>query len=388
MKRALALALLCACMERDRPPVATPTILEAREVVPSPGLPDLALFPANNNLDVVRHEGRVYLAFRNAPNHFAGTKTRMHIVSSGDERVWRHEATFFRGTDLREPRFLSWNGRLFLYFAVLGSDPFSFEPQGMMVSEKQGGTWTEPEWFHEPGFIPWRAKVVNGVPYLLAYVGGENIYEPGGHPIEVHWLTTSDGRTFRPVVAGRPAVLRGGGSETDFVIQDDGSIVAVVRNEAGDAMGWGSKVCRAEAGTPGDWRCAGDPRKFDSPLLFRHGRTISLVARRNLTATGYYDLMMRDLPPDRQTLLYQADYWQRPKRCALWRVDPDALEVELVLDLPSRGDTCFPALLDLGAGEYALYNYSSPLEGEDVSWLAGQLGPTRIYRLLLALPPG
>jgi hypothetical protein len=27
-----------------------------------------------------------------------------------------------------------------------------------------------------------------------------------------------------------------------------------------------------------------------------------------------------------------------------------------------------------------LYNYSSPIDGEDVDWIEGQLGETRIYR--------
>ena len=39
-------------------------------------------------------------------------------------------------------------------------------------------------------------------------------------------------------------------------------------------------------GEPGDWRCRNDPRKFDSPLLFRHGDAIYLVARRHLRGDG------------------------------------------------------------------------------------------------------
>ena len=33
--------------------------------------------------------------------------------------------------------------------------------------------------------------------------------------------------------------------------------------------------------------------------------------------------------------------------------------------------------------ERVLYDYSSPIDGDDVSWRVGQRGPTRIYRHLL-----
>src|SRR5688572_4797149 len=84
-------------------------IIETRRVVPSPGLPgDLAATGANNNLDVVRHaDGRVYLAWRNAPDHFASTSVVINVVSSTDETSWQREASYTQGTDLREPRFLS-----------------------------------------------------------------------------------------------------------------------------------------------------------------------------------------------------------------------------------------------------------------------------------------
>src|SRR5215471_2315342 len=50
-------------------------LLQTERVVPSDGLPpEVVAQQANNNLDVVRHsDGRVYLAWRTAPSHFAGT---------------------------------------------------------------------------------------------------------------------------------------------------------------------------------------------------------------------------------------------------------------------------------------------------------------------------
>lgn len=359
-------------------------------VVPSDGLPaEIELLDANNNLDVVRHDGRVYLAWRTAPTHFASEQVVLWVASSEDQVTWSFEASFDYDTDLREPRLLSFDGRLFLYFALLGTNPFDFEPEGMMVTERLGAAdWTEPEEFYEPekGFIPWRTKVVDGVPYMLTYEGGGSIYDFSGEPIKVHWLTTQDGRTWTPVVPGQPVVLEGGSSETDFAILDDGTIVAVSRVEAADPMGWGSKICRAEADAPGDWQCVMDTKKYDSPLVFRHNDEVWLIGRRNLNGSGDYDLGWDWYAPEVQSLLYELDYWTHLKRCALWRVDSETLAVEWLTDLPSRGDTCFPAMVDEGGGDYTIYNYTNALEGPDLVWVKGQLSPTIINRVTLHLP--
>jgi hypothetical protein len=382
----------CATDEVIQPAEAEPTepaVLEVEKVVPSEGLPsEVHPQTSNNNLDIVDHEGRLYMAFRTAPSHFASADTVLYVVSTEDERTWRYETQFAMDTDLREPRFLSFGGQLHLYFAVLGSDPTKFEPQGMRHTRMLGpGSWSEPEPFYDPGFIVWRTRVERGVPYMIAYEGGENLYEPGQVPeLQVHLLTTDDGVEWVPVTPGQPAVYVGGGSETDFVIRDDGSLVAVIRSEVGDELGWGSKVCRAPAGRLGEWECVGDKRKYDSPLMFRDGDDVYLIGRRNVTETGNYDLEMRDLPESEQTLAYLTDYWDHPKRCALWRVDQDALAVSFVLDLPSRGDTCFPGLVSRGEGRYLVYNYSSDVEGTDWNWLQGQVRPTYIYRQIVFLP--
>lgn len=370
----------------DAPPALTPHV----QVVPSDAMPpEVESLLSHNNLDIAWHGDRLYFAFRTGVSHFASEDVVLYVVSTQDQVTWQFETKIELGTDVREPRFLSFDGRLFLYFAVLGEVPVLFEPQHAMVTEWQPCGWSEPERILPDldGFIPWRTKVVDGVPYMMGYVGGENIYQPDGEPVRIYWLTTSDGRTFTPVIEDRPVVIEGGASETDWVIRDDGDLVAVARNELGDAdTGWGSKICRAEAGDLGTWTCAADPRKYDSPILFRHGDEIYLIARRQVANDGNYDLMMRDRTAAEQYNAYNQAYWITPKRCALWRVDGDALTVEHVLDLPSAGDTCFPGVVPLEGGQYLVYNYTSPLDDPDLEWFNGQTGPTFIYRTTLSLP--
>lgn len=381
---------LLACVESEAPVTAAadPVLGETVQVVPGDGIPSsVVVQPANNNLDVADHAGRRWLAFRTAPDHFASPDAVMYVLSTTDERTWTEEARFHLGADVREPRLLAWDDRLWLYFAELGEDPNEFEPVGAWVSERLAdGTWTEPVRTYLDGFIPWRARVVGGVPYVIGYVGGENLYDLDGEPVQVHWLTTSDGVTLTPAVPGQAVVHEGGASETDFALLDDGRLVAVARNEAGEDGVFGSLVCTAPAGDLGDWDCATDPKRYDSPLVFVRDGRVWLFGRRNLTEDGAFDLGRDDLPPEDAAAYYAADYWLHPKRCALWEVDPATRTVRWVLDLPSQGDTCFAAVAPLSATELAVYNYSSPLDGEDLAWVEAQHGPTHIYRSVLTFP--
>jgi hypothetical protein len=393
---ALALAALALLLRRGpgtRPP-AEPgrhavRLESTRRIVPGPGLPAEARpMAANNNLDAVRHtDGRVYLAFRTAPHHFANPETRIVVVSSADEETWDFEAAYQLGTDLREPRLLSLGERLFLYVSKLGKAPLAFEPQGMLFAERApDGAWSELSPLGPGATMGWRVRLLGGVPVMLVYEGGADIYSGRRPDIRVELWKSADGRRWEPFDPAHPVVYRGGGSEADCALASDGSLYGVIRNEGGDDTGWGSKVCRAPADALADWSCTSDTRKYDSPFVFAHDGEVYLVARRNLGGNGDYDLgrgpgwLLR-------TIWNQVNYSLTPKRCALWRFVPGEDRIAFVLDLPSRGDTCFPAVLEGGPGEIVVYDYSSPLEGPDLPWLRGQRGETRIHRHVLRFEP-
>lgn len=379
--------------QREHPAPPTPKVelgrhrvrvVKTDRIVPSAGLPQQVVVKrANNNLDVVRHsDGRVYLAWRSAPSHFAGTETIIYVISSANERDWRFEARFATGSDLREPRFLSFGSRLFLYVSRLGKDPFDFEPHGFSVSELKEGGFTELVPAYEPGYILWRAKVIDGRPVAVVYAGGGDIYAFGKKPLTVELLTTADGRHFAPLNQARPVVLSGGGSETDFALRPDGNLVAVVRNEAGDESGWGSKLCRAPASDLTNWTCRSDPKKYDSPLVFEHDGEVYVVARRNRTIDGRYDVGSGPRPL--HSMENELAYITEAKRCALFRFVPGENRLAFILDLPSRGDTCFPSML-VGPepSQITIYDYSSDVHGPDLPWAAGQRRETYVYRHVL-----
>src|SRR5437763_2564260 len=117
------------------PPSVAPPIT----IVPSGGLPPQVVDNrSNNNVHVIRHDGRFWMVFRTAKWHIASEDCVLYVVSSRDQRHWRFEGKFTYGRDLREARLLSWRGRLYLYFALLGANPAQFEPGGTMAARPPG----------------------------------------------------------------------------------------------------------------------------------------------------------------------------------------------------------------------------------------------------------
>lgn len=365
---------------------SAPTITQSQPhmLVPSELLPEEAeINTSNNNLDVIEHEGRLYFSWRTSTTHFASSATIIHVVSkTAGAETWDYETSIETGKDLREPRFLSLNGELFLYIAELGTSPIAFEPgRTLFIKKDVEDNWRAPETIFADGFIPWRINFHEGQPLLIGYRGGGNIYQGNQEGLTLIILTTDDGVNWTPAYGNEGVVLISGVSETDFVFDEEG-LIAVGRNEAGDEDGWGSKVCRAYYEDLSDWNCEPTRKKFDSPLMIKSGDNLLLIARRQISFGGNFDLGLTFLPTVVQNLLYQAAYWVTPKRCSVWSVNGDALSVKWLQDLPSAGDTCFPSAVEQADGSFDIYNYSSDYENHSYwPWLQGQLNPTHIHRI-------
>lgn len=350
-------------------------------LVPGPGLPDgLVLGDANNNLDVVAHGGRFFLAFRTAPHHFASDEARLVILSSPDRASWTQEAVFdLDGRDLREPRFLSLDGRLLFYFFEAEDAATGFQPVAMRVAERgRDGAWSPSRTILEPGLVPWRARWRNGRAWLCAYQG-RNLYDELGSAGATRLFVSPDGVSWRSVSGETSPVAFPGTSECAFELDVEGNLVALVRVEARGAL-----VCTAPAERLERWDCTPTPYRHDSPVLFREGDRIFALARRSLGGPIQRDL--GPVPEPAATWLEQLRYWITRKRTTLYEVLPEERRTVPVLDLPSRGDTAFAGVVPLGDGRWWVANYSSDLEGPDWPWVGGQLTGTRIYGFELQLP--
>jgi hypothetical protein len=290
---------------------------------------------------------------------------------------------------VREPRLFSAGDELRLYATTLGRDPLAFEPGEVRLATRSSGgdaEWSELAPIDLPDRIAWRVRRLGDATVMLAYRGGEHLYRFDGEPMQVELLTSNDGRAWSPLGA-RATVYEGGASEADAALDPRGDLWAVARDEAGDAVARGSVLCRAPAEDRARWSCKGDARKFDSPLLFPHRGEIYLLARRTTAAEGTY--AVANARGALTTIASELRYSLTGKRCSLFRLVRDGAEprVAFVLDLPSRGDTCFPAMIEEDADTIAVYDYSSDVDGPDLVWNVGQREPTHLYRHLLRFAP-
>ena len=72
---------------------------------------------SNNCLSIKKFNGKLFVAWRSSPKHFASSKTRMFIMSSTDDGItWEKELDKNFGRDAREPWLLEINGTLHFYF--------------------------------------------------------------------------------------------------------------------------------------------------------------------------------------------------------------------------------------------------------------------------------
>ena len=319
-------------------------------VVPERVPAEVARQASNNNVAVALFRGRLYMAYRSGPHHFASKEAALHVLSSADEGAsWRHERTLRLGRDVREPSLVPWKGRLLLYYVVLGASATAYEPGAVWKTELgEGGVWSEPREGARPGDVVWEVKARRG-------------------------------RLWRSVWSGARYGLRVPRVELRFESSEDG-----------DATGFGSHLVSAPAGEPGAWAfpAASSPLRYDSPRLFEQGGELYLLARRD--PTGPYERGWTRLPMPLRRLAYMIRYWLTPKRTALYRLDRAKREVVHLADLPSAGDTAFPAVVRLGPRTWLAANYTSPLDAPGASWLRGQTSRrgTGIYLVRLEFGAG
>ncbi len=350
-------------------------------ITPGPGMPsDLPLRRSNNNVDVARFGDAFFLAFRDAQSHFASGNVRLYVLRSTDRKNWSLENTIqLPDSDLREPRFLVFRDKLFLYFFRGGDRVYDFEPKSIYMTERSGErTWSEPEAIYKPGYVVWRAKARGDTAYMSVYYGA-GLYTLKDRPGEIRLLTSRDGRTWE-ALTDAPQLTETSAEEAAFEFDEEGNLVTVVRLEME-----GSLVGTASKGDLGQWDCRQLPHKYDSSLMFRHGGDFYVIARRNV-AGAYHRGDGLFLPESWQRALRLVRYSLTRKRTALYKVDLAQKRLIPLFDFPSQGDTAFAGLVPLDDHSYYVVNYSNAIEGFDRPWILGQWTRTHLYETVLTFP--
>lgn len=365
------------------------------QLVPGVAAGGVECLRSNNNLDLCHHDGRYWLAWRTAPTHFASADARIEVTSAEElAGPWRHETTVALGADVREPRFVVEDsvvgdaGTIHLFFMELGTDPKRFQPRRTHhLRRSRGGAWTRDVLDIETGFVPWRTRRLHGRWAMLGYRGGESMYgpRPQDPAVQVRW--SDDLESWDP-----PIDIHRGGIECELVELGDGRLVGVTRNEGPVRFG-GDVVLGPDIEHlwPRPIR-----RKLDSPNLFLWGGEPWLIARRQAAFGGSYDLAPDWVPGTLRIRIDQAITSLTRKRSALWRLDVERLDrdthgrnglspadpvVQHIVDLPSRGDTSFAAVIVEDDDTLLVADYTTPESVGDVMWVRGQLRPTVIQAL-------
>lgn len=325
---------------------------------------------SNNNLDIVKYQGRYYLAFRTAPSHFASKKAVMYVVSSADLETWQYETEFALQRDVREPRFAVYRDTLNLYFFTGGTKPMRFEPNEVLLTRKAGnGSWSEQQSVNLDGFVPWRLRIRADTLYLSAYYG-RGLYK-GSHHSNLRLFYSTNGNGWH-TLSTEPQIDILNAEEGEFIFDKKGDMYATVRLE-----GTGALVCKAPARNLSNWQQRRTKAKYDSALLFEHNDDIYLISRRNVD--GDMDKVKNRKNDKQGRMRNLIRYSITRKVTALYKFDKDNLTVTPVIDFPSTGDNAYAGIAQVDANTYVVMNYSSDITKRKKNWIRGQLGKTYIY---------
>jgi len=348
---------------------------EWKRMVPSCDLPkEINVKNSNNNLDVVKFNDRYYFAFRTALTHFASRKTVMYVLSSDNLTDWKLEQEIHHGHDLREPRFIVHDEKLFFYYFEGGKSPFTFNPRHIWVREFDPSRgWQAEQNIGLDGYVPWRLRTRNDTIYLSAYYG-KDMYT-SKHSSDLRLFTSLNGYNWEPLT--EHSLVKGENAEEgEFIFDDDGHLWATVRLESE-----GSMIACADKNSPADWHVNYSKHKYDSALMFCRGEDIYVVSRRNVDGTMAKAPRWFSQNMKRKYNLIK--YWLTTKKTALYRLDKSDMQLEHVMDFPSTGDTAFPGIVKMDDNNFLLMNYSSNIRDKNRNWFAGQLGKTYIYWTIL-----
>jgi hypothetical protein len=289
--------------------------------------------------------------------------------------------------DLREVLLFSLNETLFLYFACLAPDKTGFTPRRMQwTSTKDLHSWSSPIPVGRVSEITWDVKVREEegrqIAYKTSYVGNHYAVDA---LLTVHFEKSSNGKEWGPVGNGDSAVYVGGISEVSFDFTPRGDLVAIGRNEDGDATGFGSQFFYARKGDLGNWTSLkiSNPYRFDSPRLICMDGEMLLFAR---YAAAAYNLTPEWLPMGFQRLVNLLSYSLMPKAGAIYRLClPDDVgfpkePIELIRYFEATyGDTGFFSVAhDDPTGDAVVANYSSNCHSS-APWFYGQVKATDVY---------
>ncbi|MCB1211300.1 MAG: hypothetical protein KDK97_18385 [Verrucomicrobiales bacterium] len=286
--------------------------------------------------DLVRFKGQLYLTFRSCPDgHMVNPTASVIIMRSVDEgATWQQVHRFsVNERDTRDPHFLVFNERLFVYTGTwwsgkttLSRDQYDMNKHlGFAVFSDDGAMWSEPTMLEGTfGLYIWRAANFDGKAYLCGRrEPGYKIGPMGeGSKIQSLMLESDDGIIWKK----RAYFNETNGDETAFLFENDGSVLAVGRN------GSGKEAFLIRSKPPyTDWNRKQFDRAIGGPLVVKWGDHIIVGGRHKTKTNG-------------------------AKTSLCWLVGD---ELQEFVELPSGGDNSYPGFVELSPTSALISWYSS-----------------------------
>ncbi|MBN2593689.1 MAG: hypothetical protein JXA81_09300 [Sedimentisphaerales bacterium] len=298
--------------------------------------------------DLIRFKDNFYLTFRSCPDgHMVHPTSSIIILSSTDTKQWKQVHQFgVEKRDTRDPHFLVFKGRLFVYTGTWYSGETKLKSEDYDLNKHLGyAAWTEDglKW-HSPimlegtfGHYIWRANTFGGKAYLCGRRKKNFADAPRGKGsiVESAMLESDAGLIWRT----RALFQETCGDETAFLFEQDGSIVAIGRRGSNKAQLLKSKPPYRQ------WQRIELDRYIGGPLLARWGGRYIVGGRKNTDDRG-------------------------PKTSMCWLVDDQLHEFA---ELPSGGDNSYPGFIEISP-KYAVMSWYSSHEKD-----AGGKTITAIY---------
>ncbi len=286
--------------------------------------------------DLCRFQGQLYLTFRSCPDgHMVHSTASILILRSRDEGAhWDQVHRFsVKDRDTRDPHFLVFRDRLFVYTGTWYSGPGTLKPEdyelnqhlGFAAWSPDGTAWNSPVLLEGTfGHYIWRAAAFGEKAYLCARrKPGFAIGPRGeGERIQSLMLESDDGLIWRK----RAFFQEAAGDETAFVFHTGGHVLAVMR----DGGGKNARLLRSEPPyTQWERKDLGIP--IGGPLLAQWENRILVGGRKTTPEKG-------------------------PKTVLWWLVGDDLKEFA---EFPSGGDTSYPGFVELSPTRALVSYYSS-----------------------------
>ncbi|MHA1147988.1 MAG: hypothetical protein ACTSR8_07050 [Promethearchaeota archaeon] len=302
--------------------------------------------------DMVYWKDNFYLAFRAASVHAPVEDARIIVMKSEDAKDWKIVEEFsVKGKDIRDPKFGIIGDKLFIYNIVREiNSEFDGEVTKTKYSfTKNGDDWEDLEDIEPENHRFWRTKTYNNRSWQCI------IFEQGN----VKLYNTTDGINWDKIstIYDEPEA-----DETDFAFLPNRKIVVITRLQTSQITGdKASRTLISTASAPyTKWdQEVAEIARLDGPCLFNISDKLFAVAR---------------YQPEIDGLFQQSGSVFAKKRTGLYYVEKD--KILYLSDLPSDGDTSYPAAVV--KGKYLYVSYYTTDTTRDYPWFLGQISPAKV----------